>query len=229
MKRFFLAAFFLPTFAFAQYNHYVGAGTYVNYSMLTAQDNPLDTVSFASGGDFTARVNASPFVSYTFAANRLNASIGVGLWHNSSRSEVTANAGFFSFTLETEQRHKYLFIPVSIGYDIVHGEHLKAGAALDVTFRSLMETHIEVSNSFIGTYSQNYSGEDLDTLDATRFFVSPGASLYAGYEIGRFMPVLKVGALYDLTGISENDSDKYKYLNLYAAVALRFRLNGTRE
>lgn len=229
MKRFLFVALLLPAFSFAQINHYVGAGTYINYSMLTAQDNPFDSVSFVAGGDYTARVNASPFVSYTLAANRFNASIGLGLWYNSNHSEITASAGFFSLSVETEQRHKYVFVPVSLGYDFLNGEHLKAGAAVDVTFRSLQETRVEVSSSFAGSFSETFSGNELDTLDATRFFVSPGASLYAGYEIGRFMPVLKIGALYDLTGVTETDSDKYKYLNLYAAIALRFRLNAKRD
>jgi hypothetical protein len=228
MKRFCLLAFLLPLFSNAQVTHSIGVGSYANYSKMTNLSEVSDTILNVNQ-DINGRINLSPFVEYTFGYNRFNGSVGLGLWHNGTKSTTSASAGFFTLSVDGETRDRSIFVPVSLGYDVVQGNALVVGLRAKAHFRYLTSMYVKASSSsFLGSYSTatTWEGSDLDTLDATRFFVSPGLGLYAGYAIGRFTPLLEVGALYDLQGASKEDSDQNKYLNLYAALTLRFRFYG---
>ena len=197
----------------------------MNYSKLTnVNEEVIDTLAGASI-DVTGRVNVSPFIEYTFGYNRVNGSVGFGLWHSGSKVDATVSAGFFTVGVETNTRERSIFVPVSIGYDFVQSNAV-IGAKARVHFRYLNSVTTEIQLPFFGTVDTTLSGSELDDIEATRLYIAPGLGLYGGYTIGRFTPMLEVGGLYELQGASENSSDENKYLNLYAALTLRFRFLG---
>lgn len=227
MKYLLLLAGLFPVVLHAQVTHSVGVGTYINYSKPVNLDETLDTITGVSQ-DVLGSVNVSPFIEYTIGVNRFHASAGVGLWHSGSSSSYQISLGFFPITFDTKTKERSVFFPVSIGYDIIKANNFSAGIEAKANFRYLTRVYGEVSSTF-GTFSNTASGSDLDTLDLTRFYVAPGASIYAAYEIGRFTPSLELGALYELQGATTLNPDKNKYLNLFAALTLRYRFCGTEE
>lgn len=229
MKSICIGLVLLCNVAFAQVNHYVAAGCYGNYSTLTnIAETPYVRPSYSG------RLNASPFAEYTVAFDRVNASLGVAAWHTGAKAKSDFSLPpFLSVSVENESREHYLTFPLGVGYDVVHGDAFAAGVKGKAVLRYLYHSHAESKTrvaSLLGDSTANVVTDvywdDLDTVGVNRLIFSPGGSLYAGYSMGRFMPFLEAGVLFDTIGLVEGQSDQNKYLQWFAALSIRFRLNG---